>query len=321
MAWQQVPNKDTEPRVQQLFVGAIPGNWYRAVRPSWRGALCLYMYNFMKKYIFLTIPALLLSGCGQPAYRPATINPSVSSNVPSLVQTESGQKQDDLDNNIECGEPGAGRYVVVPASQGGGAYCECNEGYEWNTNKAKCLPVSRGLTQETNKPPSVQEKCTDLAAIRNKLYQIYIPIDDLNELIEIELKTEQDSNMPTLAARHEFWRLIEKNKIDLGLVHEWGLCQVETIEGAQRLFWEDAAKSLNSGKATKSAERAEFEVTNLYMTPERIKNNDEIINKVAKNQPILIGQEYITLTGMDIEEALGNTNSLIMRINLLFQKP
>ncbi len=51
----QDPITDTELRVQQLCDGAILGNEYGVVRPSWRGVLCFtptesklvfYLFNF-----------------------------------------------------------------------------------------------------------------------------------------------------------------------------------------------------------------------------------------------------------------------------------
>jgi len=167
-----------------------------------------------------------------------------------------------------------------------------------------------------------QQKCEDIEDLSDLLYDINIPMDDLNETNEIIQGIISKKIEPTLQTRTLFWSIFEKHDIEPSLIEEMGVCMADYATTFQTLFWSDVISSIRAKTIVKSPERLLFEQNSSYMTPERVSANDELIQKIIRGERLLINEEYVIVDEEFVETVifLGIADH-VSNIELLFKKP
>ncbi|MDD2731275.1 MAG: hypothetical protein PHW33_04100, partial [Candidatus Portnoybacteria bacterium] len=106
----------------------------------------------------LLIPFLTFAGCGSSLDSPVALdnykqplqigNDQTNSTMPSIEQQPTMDTQNQEEKDKACTEQvGPSRYIQNPPSLGGGAYCDCNEGYTWDVKTLHCLPKDNDGSQ------------------------------------------------------------------------------------------------------------------------------------------------------------------------------
>ena len=93
-----------------------------------------------------------------------------------------------------------------------------------------------------------------------------------------------------------------------------------------KYFWQDAFHSLKSGHPYKSKYRSNYEKLCLKMrhfsriTPKRIKDDNELIEKIAAKQPIMHGGKKVVITQEMIKQAMKRLDETQRRFDLLYSR-
>lgn len=152
------------------------------------------------------------------------------------------------------------------------------------------------------------------------------PLDRLSSTDKIRLReivtvVMQEEGMPTSEIYREFWSIWGKMKLNQPEYDAMRMVLVGATVDYQKLFWEDAMTTFQAGRPFKSNERDRME-KNLQeaqlMTSFRIQQNDELIEKIAKQEPIDTAQGAALITDVQIRNALSNIESLGQRFDRLF---
>lgn len=127
----------------------------------------------------------------------------------------------------------------------------------------------------------------------------------------------------------EFWKIIERNGKVTSAQESELLRQVrEKITYAlttyMKHYFADALITLRTGKPYKSPKRAQDEARMLAdggLTSERIKQNEALLQKIAKNEPIERNGQKFTFNEAMIKAAISQLDGASARITILFTKP
>ncbi len=149
--------------------------------------------------------------------------------------------------------------------------------------------------------------------------------EDKARAVKILQNVSKHKNEPTRETFREFWIIWEKQK-------RWPDADIQDLRdrlvGPSLVYmtyvWQDALDSLQTRTAQKSVDRAKYEKRLLalgILSEAEINKNDDMINKIAHNQPLTTdeGQEYI-VSETGIELILTGLLEADTRVNRLFSK-
>jgi hypothetical protein len=132
----------------------------------------------------------------------------------------------------------------------------------------------------------------------------------------------QDKAQPTAAIHDEFWGIMDQlgspSGDDLAVVRE-------TFAGPtvdyMKLFYEDAKVALTSRVAFKSEDRTAFEQKLLekgLLTDARVAQNDAMIDKIAHQQSVQVGNQSYVLNATQIQRIITGLEATRERLDKLF---
>ncbi len=149
--------------------------------------------------------------------------------------------------------------------------------------------------------------------------------DDKGSVVKILQDVSKHKDQPTRENFREFWVIWEKQKkwpeADIQDLRDW-------LVGPSLIYmtyvWQDALDSLQTHTPQKSADRAKYEKRLLalgILRPEDVQKNDDMINKIAHDQPLTTddGREYV-VSEAGIELVLTSLLESDGRIQRLFSK-
>lgn len=160
--------------------------------------------------------------------------------------------------------------------------------------------------------------------VDTKKLEVYLLPEEMDRIKEIINITIKFPGNPTNELHQEFWSLLEKrNKISEKEVEELR----DFIAWApvyMKYFYEDSLISIKTGIPYKSKIREEYQnrLSGLGLGAEsRMKQNDELMKKIANKEPIEGGPPGITILTEDyIKEVLKTLEATGDRINKLFTR-
>jgi hypothetical protein len=155
------------------------------------------------------------------------------------------------------------------------------------------------------------------------------PIDNLSysektRFREILSATLAGPDYPSPAVRAEFWRLLDK----VGRMSDGDIATLrETMTGIpveyMRSFYEDALWAVKSGRPFKSGKTEELETRYLkrkLITEWRVRENEDMIRKIALRQPISTQGTTVLLDEARIQSILDGLSSSSKRVEVLFER-
>ena len=92
----------------------------------------------------------------------------------------------------------------------------------------------------------------------------------------------------------------------------------------QRYFWEDALSALKDGRPFKSMQRERYEkylLSQQIVTEFRIKENEVLIEKISRREPVPLEGQEVVLNEMSIREILGGLAKVNSVLDKLFSGP
>lgn len=138
---------------------------------------------------------------------------------------------------------------------------------------------------------------------------------------EIMWSVGQEATEPTASTRAEFCALLKE--MGLGREETLGLRFLVTGPGMdyQKMFWEEALLSYQSGRAVKSVERHNMEalMAELQLPDwDRVERNDSMMAAIAAREPVetqhgtvVFDETYINETLQRVQEATGRVDHLM----------
>jgi hypothetical protein len=151
--------------------------------------------------------------------------------------------------------------------------------------------------------------------------------DEEIRFYEIVTNVMQNPYYLTSKIHREFWGLLNKllgESISIDDVEFIKNFMVGIVAIYPKEFFTDALWALKTGRPFKSAsrEQLEKELLSLGVIAEwRIKENERLIEKISKHEPIPFEGDEIILTEFMVELILENLDEVVNRINILFSKP
>ncbi len=150
-------------------------------------------------------------------------------------------------------------------------------------------------------------------------------IDEQRVFQEILQSVLQDPNNLTTEVHQQFWDILD----DIGVSSQ---DQVEYIKDVMtgsaliymKYFYEDALLSYDRRTPYKSIQRENYEnhLKSIgVVTDFRFEENDKLIEKIAYQEEVQIGNQVMILDEAELEQALSNVNLGVETINRLFTRP
>lgn len=132
----------------------------------------------------------------------------------------------------------------------------------------------------------------------------------------------RDRNNLTPETIRQFWELVDEVKATDEEVATMKDLLAGPIVIYMKFFFDDALIALSQGVPYKSPERAEYEqhLKSIHaITDDRIRQNDDLMSRIARKDPLLKGDRPID--ELIIRDALINVYEAIDSINILFTRP
>lgn len=194
-------------------------------------------------------------------------------------------------------------------------------------NWKKALIISSIISLIASIVPGVREINDISSRAKGRISKINTKIyteDDKKMMKEI-IQNALSSNSDSLSIhKKDLWAILE-NYGTLSVNEIESLKEVTTsvFTSYMKLFYEDALASFKNGETIRSQKRAEYEDNALIkgiFDEKRIKDNSELIRKIANHHPVLInGDEYV-LDEAGINSILSSIDERSKIVEWLFTK-
>jgi hypothetical protein len=122
-------------------------------------------------------------------------------------------------------------------------------------------------------------------------------------------------------ARHDGWDATNSANSTI-------LKQLRSLSGSltkyQRAFWEDARTAIMTEQPVRSTDRERLETELLKLNivpPGRILQNEELIKRIAKREPIEMHRKEVIVTEQTVADTLSNIDQALKQYEHLFTPP